>query len=184
MKLAWEFHFQYRCATNHLHLYVTNYYIFFCTIPSYSYSYSYSCQCQYLLKYYIYNYCSILPNQHRSSAPIFLLISRMLIYIILLLSITIIFLHFGWPHKPCQWKVLPFGLAIFPRVFTSLTEPILFLCQSKGLCYYTFGLFPGPDLLKACCQEGMNPLLSLWILLGLHTIFSRSDLCLTQHFSF
>ena len=35
---------------------------------------------------------------------------------------------------PYQWKVLPFGLATAPRVFTSLTKPILFLCHCKGLC--------------------------------------------------
>ena len=31
-----------------------------------------------------------------------------------------------------QWKVLPFGLATAPRVFTAPTKPILFLCWGKG----------------------------------------------------
>ena len=43
------------------------------------------------------------------------------------------FLHFVWHNVPYQWKVLPFGLATAPRVFTSLTKPILFLCHCKGL---------------------------------------------------
>ena len=33
-----------------------------------------------------------------------------------------------------QWKVLPFGLATAPCIFTSLTKPILFLCCCKGFC--------------------------------------------------
>ena len=43
------------------------------------------------------------------------------------------FLHFVWCNVPYQWKVLPFGLATAPRVFTSLMEPILFLFHCKGL---------------------------------------------------
>ena len=43
------------------------------------------------------------------------------------------FLHFVWCNVPYQWKVLPFGLATAPRVFTSLTKPILFLYHCKGL---------------------------------------------------
>ena len=42
-------------------------------------------------------------------------------------------LHFVWHNVPYQWKVLPFGLVTAPRVFTSLTKPILFLCCHKGL---------------------------------------------------
>ena len=36
-------------------------------------------------------------------------------------------------NQPYQWKVLPFGLATTPRIFTMLTKPILFLCHCKGL---------------------------------------------------
>ena len=43
------------------------------------------------------------------------------------------FLHFVWHNVPYQWKVLAFGLATAPRVFTSLTKPILFLCCCNGL---------------------------------------------------
>ena len=43
------------------------------------------------------------------------------------------FLHFVWHNVPYQWRVLPFGLATAPRVFTSLTKPILFLCCCKVL---------------------------------------------------
>ena len=44
------------------------------------------------------------------------------------------FLRFVWHNMPYQWRVLPFGFATAPRVFTSLTKPILFLCHCKGLC--------------------------------------------------
>ena len=43
------------------------------------------------------------------------------------------FLCFVWHNVPYQWKVLPFGIATAPRVFTSLTKPILFLYHHKGL---------------------------------------------------
>ena len=33
------------------------------------------------------------------------------------------FLCFFWYNVPYQWRVLPFGLATAPRVFTSLTKP-------------------------------------------------------------
>ena len=35
------------------------------------------------------------------------------------------FLHFVWHNVPYQWKVLPFGLATAPWVFTALTKPIV-----------------------------------------------------------
>ena len=41
------------------------------------------------------------------------------------------FLQFVWHNPPHQWKALPFGLAIVPRVFTALTKPILFLCMGR-----------------------------------------------------
>ena len=43
-------------------------------------------------------------------------------------------LHFVWQNKLYQWKVLPFELASDPRVFTSPTKAILFLCHCKGFC--------------------------------------------------
>ena len=43
------------------------------------------------------------------------------------------FLCFVWHNVPYQWKVLPFGHATAPRVFTSLTKPIFFFCHHKGL---------------------------------------------------
>ena len=42
------------------------------------------------------------------------------------------FLQFVWHNVSYQWKVLPFGLATAPWVFTALTKPILFLCHHKG----------------------------------------------------
>ena len=44
------------------------------------------------------------------------------------------FLQFVWHNVPYQWKVLPFGLATAPQVFTALTKPTFFLCHLKGLC--------------------------------------------------
>ena len=42
-------------------------------------------------------------------------------------------LWFVLQHRPYQWKVLSFLLATAPRVFPTLTKPILFLCYHKGL---------------------------------------------------
>ena len=42
------------------------------------------------------------------------------------------FLCFVGYNVPYQWKVLPFGLATAPHVFTALTKPILFLYHCKG----------------------------------------------------
>ena len=44
-----------------------------------------------------------------------------------------LFLCFVWHNVSYQWKVLLFGPATAPRVFTSLMKPILFLCCHKGL---------------------------------------------------
>ena len=41
------------------------------------------------------------------------------------------FLCFVWHNVPYQWKVLPFGLATAPRVFTSLTKPICSFAIAK-----------------------------------------------------
>ena len=42
-----------------------------------------------------------------------------------------------WHNVPYQWKVLPFGMATAPRVFTALTKPIFFslLLQRFPYCY-------------------------------------------------
>ena len=56
---------------------------------------------------------------------LFLLMSRMPIYIFIVQHHHW-FLCFILQHKPYQWKVLPFQLAMVHRVFTSLTKPILF----------------------------------------------------------
>ena len=69
------------------------------------------------------------------------------------------FLHFVWHNVPYQWKVLPFGLATAPKVFTSLTKPILFLCHCKGLHIVIY-------------------LDDILVPLGLHINFFKLDLCL------
>ena len=103
----------------------------------------------------------------------------MFIYIFLLLCITVT-LWLVWQQKANQWKVLPFGLAMAPRVFTSLTKPILFFCHHKGL--YTFIYVDDILVLthyklarepKPCCP--LN-----WFVLELHINFSKFELHLTQ----
>ena len=42
------------------------------------------------------------------------------------------FLQFVWHSMLYQWKVLLFGLATVPRVFTGNTKPVLFLYHLKG----------------------------------------------------
>ena len=95
------------------------------------------------------------------------------------------FLHFVWCNVPYQWKVLPFGLATAPRVFTSLTKTILFLCCCKGLHIVIYL----DDILVLVCSKWVDKraclfLCSLVVHLGLHIKFSKSDLCLSQAFTF
>ena len=95
------------------------------------------------------------------------------------------FLHFVWHNVPYQWRVLPFGLATAPRVFTSLTKPILFLCHHKGLRIVIYL----DDILvlvrsKWAGKRACLFLCSLLVRLGLHINFSKSDLHLSQSFTF
>ena len=95
------------------------------------------------------------------------------------------FLHFVWHNVPYQWKVLPFGLATVPRVFTSLMIPILFLCHCKGLCIVIYL----DDIFILICfkwagKRAHLSLCSLLVHLGLHINFSKSALCLSQSFTF
>ena len=95
------------------------------------------------------------------------------------------FLHFVWHILPYQWKVLPFGLATAPRVFTFLTKPILFLCHCKGLHIVIYL----DDILVLICSKQVGKraclfLCSLLVHLGLHINFSKSDLHLSQTFTF
>ena len=95
------------------------------------------------------------------------------------------FLCFVWHNVPYQWKVLPFGLATAPRVFTSLTKPILVLCCCKGLHIVIYL----DDILvlvrsKWAGKRAHLFLCSLLVCLGLHINFSKSDLCLSQSFTF
>ena len=82
------------------------------------------------------------------------------------------FLHFVWHNVSYQWKVSPFGLATAPRVFTSLTKPILFLCHCKGLHIVIYL----DDILVLVClkQAGKRACLflcSFLVHLGLHINF-------------
>ena len=95
------------------------------------------------------------------------------------------FLQFVWHNVPHQWKVVPFGLATATQVFTTITEPILFLCHHKGFCIVIYL----DDILvlvhsKWAGKRAHSFLCSLLVRLGLHNNFSKSDLCLTQTFCF
>ena len=95
------------------------------------------------------------------------------------------FLRFVWRNVPYQWKVLPFGLATAPRVFTSLTKPILFLCHCKGLHIVIYL----DDILVLVCSKWAGKraclfLCSLLVRPGLHINFSKSDICLSQSLLF
>ena len=102
------------------------------------------------------------------------LISKMFIYIFLLLSIIIIFII-----CLAQYSIYT------PRVFTVLTKPISFLCHCKG---FHIVIYLGDILIlvssKWSCKRAHSFLCSLLVCLGLHINFSKSDLCLTQTFCF
>ena len=59
------------------------------------------------------------------------LISRMLTYIFLLLSIMIVYLQFVWHNMPYQLNVLPFGLTTAPRL--GFSQPSLNLSCSLAI---------------------------------------------------
>ena len=89
------------------------------------------------------------------------------------------FLHFVWHNVPYQWKVLPFGLATAPRVFTYLTKPVLFLCCCKGLHIVIYL----DDILVLVHSKQVGKrvylfLCSMLVCLCLHINFSKLDLCL------
>ena len=95
------------------------------------------------------------------------------------------FLRFVWHNVPYQWKVLPFGLATAPSVFTTQTEPILFLCCHKGFHIVIYL----DDILVLVHSEWAGKmahwfLCSLLVRLGLHINFFKSYLHLTQTFCF
>ena len=90
---------------------------------------------------------------------LYLLISRMLICIFPLLSITVLF-DIVSCHKPLQWKVLPFYL-LNPS------------CS-----------FADARVFMSWCYEHTIFLCSLLACLASHINFSKSKFYLTQHFSF
>ena len=86
---------------------------------------------------------------------------------------------------PYQWKVLPFGLATAPRVFMALTKPILLLCHHKGF-HIVINL---DDMLVLVCSNLASRraclfLCFLFVCLGLHINFSKTDIHLTHTFCF
>ena len=54
-----------------------------------------------------------------------------------------------WQNMLYSWRVLPFGLATAPSVFTILTKPILFLCHHKD---YHIGIYLYDILVLVCSK--------------------------------
>ena len=95
------------------------------------------------------------------------------------------FLLFVWHNMPYKWKVLPFGLATAPHIFTALTKPILFPLPLQGFpyCFYLDDISVAVHS-KWAGKRACSFLCSLLVWLGLHINFSKSDLCLIQTFCF
>ena len=60
------------------------------------------------------------------------------------------FLQFVRHSMPYQWKVLPFGLATAPRVFSALTKPMLIVCHHKGFCIV---IYLDDNLVLVCSKQ-------------------------------
>ena len=89
------------------------------------------------------------------------------------------FLHFVYCNVPYQWKVLHFGLATAPRVFMSLTKPILFLCHGKGLHIVIYL----DDILVLIHSKWVGKracLFLCWSVLVYISVFSKSDCHLSE----
>ena len=115
----------------------------------------------------------------------FPLIYRMLIYIFPLLSIIVIsYILFGIMCL-ISGRFYLLGLPQHIQFLCPLTKPILFLCHCKGLHIVIYL----DDILVLIYSKQVGKrahlfLCSLLVCLGLHIHFSKSDLCLSQVFSF
>ena len=102
-----------------------------------------------------------------------LLISRMLSYIFLLLSISH-FLLFVWQYKPCQWS-FAIWLATAPMIFTSLSKSILFICYHKGFHFINvLWMISWSWLALSMLATELRLLFSFLVCLGLQVSFSIS----------
>ena len=77
---------------------------------------------------------------------------------------------------------LPFQLAMAHKVFTYITKPILFPCNCKDFLTIIYL----DDFLVLIHSEHMGKRAQSFVLPTglLWATFSRSEVCLTQHFSF
>ena len=108
---------------------------------------------------------------------LFLLILRMLIYILILLSITITFYGlFGNKNL----SVESFAIWASPRVFTSLSKPTMFLCRCRGFYVKVYvDDYPGLYFLRHADKMAQILLCLLVIHLGLHINFPKPEPHLT-----
>ena len=88
-------------------------------------------------------------------------------------------------HCPLSVEGFAFWAGHNHQVFTALTKPILLLCHCKGFCTVIYL----DDILVLVCSKQADKraclfLCSLLVRLGLHIIFAKSDLHLTQTFCF
>ena len=106
----------------------------------------------------------------------FLLIQRMLIHISILLSInSIIFIACLATHT-FHCRVLLLGLLQSLGFSLHSLNPDCSFADARVCMLKYIGWYPGPDLLKACWQEGMNPfVLSISFILDYILIFPSLD---------
>ena len=83
-----------------------------------------------------------------------------------------------------QWKVLPFELATFPRLYTGLTKPILLLANAKVSVLLSIWMMSWSWFALRGKQEGMIGFVFLLVCPGLHIDFSKCDLHLPQNSCF
>ena len=113
----------------------------------------------------------------------FLLMSRILTYILLLLSITITFM-FVWQHKPFHWNVLPlFLLQPLGSSLHLLNKHILFLCWCKDLHVNNLDQIIIMNQSNRAGKRAWILFHSLLACLWSHINFSQSGFHIIVHFS-
>ncbi len=95
------------------------------------------------------------------------------------------FLRFAFEGQAYQYKILPFGLSLSPRVFTKVAEAALVLLREQGVCilnYLNDWLILAQSQDQLC--EHRDLVLSHLSQLGLRVNWEKSKLSTTQRISF